>query len=186
MTMVLVSTDTISSLGREIERRRRLGLDTFDEWWEGVYVVVPGPLPEHGYNAGRLFGFLHQLAEPVGLRVATPVNIGTEQDDCRVPDVGVFRPDTPRTSPAFLSTAELVVEILSPGEKPGVKLGFYARARVNEYLEVDMPKRSIRLLRRVGDDWEPVAQSEVVPFRADADSLIADDGTTYTIDWPSD
>jgi Uma2 family endonuclease len=184
MTMVLVSTDTISSLGREIERRHELGLDTFDEWWEGVYVVVPGPSPEHGRITWRLAAFIGPLAEAAALEVATPVNIGADQDDCRVPDIGVFKPDTPRTSPAFLSTAELVAEILSPGEKPGAKLDFYARSGVNEYLEVDLPGRSLRLLRRDNERWEPATESGVLPFQVDGDGLVASDGTTYRIDWP--
>ena len=44
-----------------------------------------------------------------------------------MPDLGIFRRDTSRTSPAFLETAELVVEVLSPGERAGEKLPFYAR-----------------------------------------------------------
>src|SRR4051794_21181102 len=157
--MSLVHNPTMDELRRnqpslaEIAERRRLGLDTFDEWWDGVYVAVTGPSPEHGMFIAELCVLLHALAGRVGLRVATPLNIGINQRDCRVPDVAVFRLDTPRTSPAFLTTAVLVVEILSPGEKAGAKLDFYAEWQVDEYLEGDQRAATARLLRRGGGRW---------------------------------
>jgi hypothetical protein len=37
MTLVLASTDQVPELADVIARRRELGLDTYDEWWEGTY-----------------------------------------------------------------------------------------------------------------------------------------------------
>src|SRR6266508_2655828 len=122
MTMVLASTDVVPGLQEEIERRHKLGLDTFDEWWEGVYVIATGPGPEHGGITADLGGFMGPLVKRRGLKHSAPLNIGVDKVDCRVPDYGVFRPDTPRPSRAFLASAELVAEILSPGGKAGAKL----------------------------------------------------------------
>ncbi|MDP9405770.1 MAG: Uma2 family endonuclease [Actinomycetota bacterium] len=184
MTTVMASTDAVPELAAALARRRRLGLDTYDEWWEGVYRVVTGPTPEHGRIAGRIFAFLDRLAEGPNLHVSAPLNVGADKDDARVPDVGVFVAGTPRTSPAFLSTAALVVEVLSADERPGAQLDFYARWGVDEYLEVDSGVRAVRLLRHTADGWQPTAASAVLPFRVADDELVAD-AERYRVDWPA-
>lgn len=183
MTTVLASTDQVPELEAVLVRRRNQGLHTYDEWWDGVYRIVTGPTPEHGQVAGRVFAFLDRLAEGTDLKVSAPVNIGIDKDDARVPDLGVFRDGTPRSSPAFLRTAELVVEILSRGEAAGAKLDFYAAWVVDEYLEIDLAGRTLRLLRREGDRWVPATASQVLPFTVDVGGLIAADHR-YPIDWP--
>jgi Uma2 family endonuclease len=97
-----------------------------------------------------------------GLALSTPLNVGVDKDDARVPDLGVFRRDTPRSSPAFLDTAELVVEVLSPGERAGEKLPFYASRSVREYLEVDLRARTVRLVANRDGGWVPIDRSGVV------------------------
>ena len=67
-----------------------------------------------------------RLLDP-SLEVLPDINIGIDKEDARVPDLAVLNVDVPMTSHAFASTAELVVEILSPGQRPGEKLPFYAR-----------------------------------------------------------
>ena len=166
----------VPDVGRLIDERRRLGLDLFDEWHEGVYVIVAGPSPEHGDIALELGAILKPLARARGLRIATPTNIGTDEDDSRVPDLTVYRPDTPRTSQAFLATAELAIEVLSPRERPQAKLGFYAAHGVREYVEVDPDARTVRLWRNVDGSWHEFARSEVLEFDC---STVASD-----IDWP--
>jgi Uma2 family endonuclease len=152
MVAVRATTDQVPALAKEISRREATGEDTYDEWWNGVYRIVTGPSPEHSRLVGKLFVLL--LAEAVGLHVAAPVNIGINREDCRVPDLGVYRPDTPRTSPAFLETAVMVVEVLSPGEVPGEKLPFYGAWGVQEYLEIDQERRNARLLVARHQQWE--------------------------------
>jgi Uma2 family endonuclease len=152
----------VPDVGRLIDERRRLGLDLFDEWHEGVYVIVAGPSPEHGDIALELGAILKPIARARGLRIATPTNIGTDEDDSRVPDLTVYRPDAPRTSPAFLATAELAVEVLSPRERPQAKLGFYAARGVKEYVEVDPDARTVRLWRNVDGSWHESVRSDVL------------------------
>jgi Uma2 family endonuclease len=95
------------------------------------------------------------------------VNIGIDKVDARVPDLAVYRPDTERTSAAFLATAELVVEVLSPGEAAGAKLDFYADRGVREYLEIDLASGDVRLLAHRADRWEPIDRSDVVELSVD-------------------
>lgn len=171
--MVQTSTDDAPELLDLIERRRAQGLDRHDEWWEGVYRIVTGPSLEHGRLVLRLGALLDRLAAERGLVAAAPVNIGTDKVDARVPDIAVVRSDTPRTSPAFLSTAELVVEILSPGERSGAKLPFYAQSNVGEYLEIDQDDGSVTMLAHRDGEWVPIERSEVVDLAtADVTALL--------------
>lgn len=63
--------------------------------------------------------------------------------------------------------AELVVEILSPGQRPGEKLPFYARRHIDEYVEIDLTRRTVRLLRNVDGTWLPADRCEVAVVTAD-------------------
>jgi len=171
--MVQASTDQAPELLELIERRRTTGLDRYDEWWQGVYRIVTGPSPEHGRLAGKLFACLDRSAAARALHVGTPVNIGIDKVDARVPDLAVYHPDTERTSPAFLATAELVVEILSPGEQAGEKLPFYAAWNVREYLEIDLTTGAVRLLANRNGAWEPVQTSDVLDLTtADVEAVV--------------
>ena len=160
--MVQTSTDDAPELLALIEQRRAHGLDRYDEWWEGVYRIVTGPTPEHGEFVVALAALLLPKAQLHHLGVSAPTNIGLDKFDARVPDLAVFRRDTERTSPAFLTTAELVVEVLSTGERPGEKLPFYATWNVSECLEIDLSGRSVRLLANQGGVWTPIAESSVI------------------------
>jgi Uma2 family endonuclease len=165
MVAVRATTDQVPALAEEIGRREATGEDTYDEWWNGVYRIVTGPSPEHGRLVNKLAILLDPLAESVGLHTAAPVNIGINREDCRVPDLAVYHPNTPRTSQAFLETAVMVVEVLSPGEVPGEKLPFYGAWGVQEYLEIDQARRSARLL--VIDDqqqWGVAGTSRALQF----------------------
>jgi Uma2 family endonuclease len=165
--MVQASTDEAPELLALIEQRRANGLDTYDEWWDGVYRIVTGPSPEHGEFVAILSAALLPKARARGLGLSTPVNVGEDKYDAKVPDLGIFRRDTPRSSPAFLDTAELVVEVLSPGERAGEKLPFYASRGVREYLEVDLGRASVRMLANVDGEWRDVRASSVIDLAVD-------------------
>lgn len=160
--IVHATTDQVPELLDVIERRHADGLDWFDEWWQGVYRVVTGPTPEHGQLTLALGALLLERGRRRGLSTGAPINIGTDKWDARVPDVAVYRPDTERTSPAFLSTAEIVVEILSPSERAGEQLDFSSKWGVEEYLEIDLTAATVRLLARRADGWRSVTSSAVV------------------------
>lgn len=188
MTTVLASTDALAGLEEALERRRAQGLDTYDEWWDGVYRIVTGPPPEHGRIALRLGAFLDALCAGTDLWVSAPLNVGIDKQDARVPDIGVIREDVERTSPAFVASAVLVVEVLSKGESPGEKLAFYARWQVEEYLEVDPARREVRLLVRQDQAWQASEASPALGFVLDGDVLAgtgAHAEARHTIDWPA-
>lgn len=167
MTTVHARTDQLGGLQELIEERRARGLDTYDYWADGEYVVVPGPSLEHGEMAVELAVVLKPPARARGLRYSAPANIGRDRQDCRIPDIAFFRPGARRTSPAFLAEAELVVEILSPEEERDAKLDFYAAWGVREYLEVDWQAQRLRLLRREGLAWVEQRTSAVLGVTVD-------------------
>lgn len=175
----------MAGLAEAIEARHAAGLDRYDEWWEGVYRIVTGPSPEQGRLAAWLARALWAPAEAAGLHVAAPINIGTDKADCRVPDIGVYRPDTERTSPTFLATAALVVELLSPAEVPGAKLGFYLSHGIEEVLDVDVVTGHARLLIRPdttsdpADPWAEAPASQVIPALLIVDSAVEVSGERY-------
>ena len=183
MTTVLASTEALPELVDVLARRHQLGLDGCDEWWEGVYRVVTGPSPEHGTIVLELGAFLLPLARAARRHVGAQANIGQDKVDCRVPDLAVWGPDTPRTSTAFLASADLVVEILSPGEQSGAKLDFYGRWRVAEYLEIDLHGRTLTLLCRTGEAWATSHRSDVLGFDVLPGGLRSAT-SAYRITWP--
>jgi len=132
-----------------------------------VYRIVTGPSPEHGEFVVNLGAVLIPKVRARGLGLSTPVNVGEDKYDAKVPDLGIFRRDTPRSSPAFLDTAELVVEVLSPGERAGEKLPFYASRNVKEYLEIDLRLRTVRMLTNVDGQWRDARASGVIELSVD-------------------
>jgi Uma2 family endonuclease len=165
--MVQTSTDEAPELLARIEQRRANGLDRHDEWWEGVYRIVTSPTREHQRLLMALLTLLVSRLDDPMLEVLPDINIGLDKQDARLPDIAVLKVDVPLTSPAFVATAEMVVEILSPGERAGEKLPFYARWSVHEYLEIDLAHHTARLLRNTGGDWRPVERCHVIDLSVD-------------------
>jgi len=143
-----------------LERRRQAGVDRLDEVWQGVRHMVPGPSFEHGRVAQQLAELLGPPARAGGLLpVMHEFNLGESEHDFRVPDGGLHRPGA---AGVWLSTAAVVVEILSPGDETWQKLPFYAAHDVDEVLIVDPTERSVTWLGlRVGE-YEPVGRSGLI------------------------
>jgi len=89
------------------------------------------------------------------------------------------------TSPAFLATATMAVELRSPGEVLGAKLAFYRANGVEEVLEVNVATLRARLLLRPDSTAEPAAPwaeasaSQVIPGLLIVDGTVEIDGEPY-------
>ncbi|MGA2930234.1 MAG: Uma2 family endonuclease [Solirubrobacteraceae bacterium] len=156
-----------------LERRRSRGLDRHDEVWTGVYVMMPAPGEAHWLVDDQLAELLRPLARQAGLVSSGEFNLG-DRDDYVIPDRGLHRPEVRGD---WRSTAALVVEILSPGDRTWEKLGFYAARHVEEVVIVDPRERTVSWLA-LRDDGSYGA--------ADHSSLI-DVGVaelSERIDWP--
>ncbi len=125
-----------------IARRRALGLDRYDEVWEGEYHMSPAAHSGHGELDQQLAVLLSTPARRAGLVGLGPCNIGVA-NDYRVPDRSLHRASPGAT---FVATAALVVEIVSPGDESWAKLDFYAARGVDEVLLIDPSTRTITWL----------------------------------------
>jgi Uma2 family endonuclease len=126
----------------QIAERHRLGLDRFDEIWDGRYHVNAAPHPRHSFLLRHAERLLDERAEAKGLVPLGEFNIGTPSD-YRIPDAGYV--DALPTE-AFVPTARLVVEVLSPNDETLAKLPFYAHHRVDEVLLIDLAARTVTWL----------------------------------------
>lgn len=157
-----------------LERRRSLGQDLLDEVWAGVYHVNPAPHSRHVAIQQQLAVLLDPLARAAGLLPRVGIfNLG-EESDYRVPDGGLLRPGA---DAVYLSSAAMVIEIVSPDDKTWEKLSFYATHGVDELLIVDPQERRVHWLALPldGED-QPVEHSSLVALTA---AELAE-----RIDWP--
>src|SRR5438128_943754 len=110
-----------------LEDRRRRGADLFDEMWDGVLHMVPAPSSGHQGLGTRLVAILLDLAEARGFRVFYETRLyrrDAPADDYRIPDLMVVRPEHV-SARGVESGADVVIEILSPGDETYEKVGFY-------------------------------------------------------------
>jgi Uma2 family endonuclease len=156
-----------------LERRRQAGADRFDEVWEGVYHMVPGPSFEHARLEAQLLAVLRAPAGAAGLIVTGQFNLGEGEDDFRVPDGGLHRPGAGGT---WQPTAALVIEIVSPGDQSWQKLPFYAKHNVDEVLIVDPAERTVTWLALGEVEQRPVQRSGLIELGS---TELAEQ-----IDWP--
>jgi Uma2 family endonuclease len=164
--------DRPAELQALINRRHAQGLDLFDEVWEGEYHMAPYAKFRHGQIDQMVAELLGPLARAAGLVPSGPFNLGSP-DDFRVPDRGIHRSPT---DGAWVSTAAIVVEILSPDDETYDKLPFYARRGVDEVLIFDHDERRVHVLARRGDRYEEIDRSTLLAAGVDA--------LTEHIAWP--
>jgi hypothetical protein len=143
-----------------LQRRRRAGVDRLDEVWQGVRHMVPGPSFEHARIATQLTLLLDPPSRDAGLLLAMhEFNLGASEHDFRVPDGGLHRPGA---AGVWLSTAAIVVEILSPGDETWQKLPFYAAHDVDEILIVDPDARTVTWLGLRDGEYQSVERSGLI------------------------
>ena len=142
-----------------LDERRRLGLDVFDEMWEGVLHMVPPPSGEHQCLGSELIAVFVGAAKRRGLVASYETGLFAADDDYRVPDIVVSRPAN-RSHRGVDDTAELVVELRSAGDESYEKLPWYAARGVTEMLIVDPATRRFELYRNHSGAAVPVAPDD--------------------------
>lgn len=152
-----------TQLEQLILRRQALGLDIYDEIWEGTYHVAPAAHPAHGYVDHALAVLLDPYAKAARLLATGPFNLG-DPSDYRVPDHGYHRSFP---GDIWVSTAAIVVEVVSPDDETYAKFSFYADHRVEEILVGDPQKRSVLWFRRDADHYVDAEASALLDVRAD-------------------
>ncbi len=158
-----------AELDAVIARRHALGLDTFDEVWEGDDHLAPAAHSSHGLLVHQVIVLLGPLAVEAGLIGSGPFNLG-DADDFRVPDAGYHRVVPSST---FVPTAAIAVEVVSPYDETWQKLGFYAAHEVDELLIVTSASRRLLWLVRDGGEYRESDVSRLLGAKS-----------TLRIDWP--
>ncbi len=142
------------------ERRERLGLDHYDEVWEGVLHMNPPPAVEHQYIVQQLYDLLGPLARRVGLVPLFQVfGVGEGRDNYRVPDGGLFRS---RPHGVWQETAALAIEVLSPDDETWAKFEFYAAHEIDELLIVDPKERAVQWFALLEGKYKPIDRSGLI------------------------
>jgi Uma2 family endonuclease len=142
MAMVLADPDP-----EWLAERARLGIDRWDEVWDGVLHVPPTPGTTHQGFSGDLMFALRPITTAQGLRLFYELSVydpAKGEKNYRTPDLVV-------AAPADLSErgveghAELVVEVLSPHDESRQKFAFYAARGIPEFWIVDPTTREIEV-----------------------------------------
>lgn len=154
----VVLGDPPAALVSLIAERQRLGLDGYDEIWQGEYHMAPMASVEHATACLRIGRLLSERAEEFGLTGSTAFNLGAAHD-FRVPDVGVHRGE-PRG--VWVATAVVVVEVRSRDDETYEKFGFYFERGVEELLVADLETRRVQWWVRGAAAFEPAAASAVL------------------------
>lgn len=141
-----------------LEERRRHGVDRWDEMWEGELHMVPPPAERHQSLGSGLLAAFHPLVTARGLKIAYEIGLFAADDDYRVPDLAVYRSDQ-ASARGLEGAAELVVEIVSPGDESRAKLPWYAAHGVAEVVLIDRDHLAVEAYRTV--DGLPERQVEV-------------------------
>jgi len=129
--------------------------------------MVPPPSDPHQAFGTHLLIALGPIATAAGLEPRYEGGYFRAVDDYRQPDL-LFARREHFTHRGLEGPADLVVEILWPGDESRDKLGFYAAMSVSEVLLVDPVTREFELLCLADDgNYAPVAPDDAgaVPCR---------------------
>lgn len=136
-----------------IEERRRLGIDTYDEVWDGGYHVNPYPLLEHQRLCTDLLVQVAPWLSGDRGRLMLGINIidaAAGWDDYRCPDlVFIAEARLQRLSREGMrgEGPDAAFEIRSPGDDTYRKLPFYAALGVREVVVIDRDTKRVEVFR---------------------------------------
>ena len=148
----------------ELERRRKLGLDHWDEMWEGVLHMAPAPAFEHQRMQSELAAFLVILFKRKQRgTIVGAINVFDERSrlpDYRIPDftfVAAGREEVIAEDGIRGGAPDAVIEIRSPGDETYEKLPFFARLGVREVVVIDRDTKRTEVFRLAGEQYLAVA-----------------------------
>jgi Uma2 family endonuclease len=137
-----------------LDERKELGLDQWDEVWDGVTVVPPMPNNEHYNLAFRLCSAFSDVIDwdrgdvtVPGGNVSDIAGKGWEKKNYRCPDAIVHLAGgiAKDIGTHWYMGPDFLVEIISPGEEPHAKFDFYAKVKTRELLIVDRDPWALEL-----------------------------------------
>jgi Uma2 family endonuclease len=163
MKGVILDPDELKEI---IRRRRRMGIDQFDEVWNGVYVMSPIADNEHQKLAYDLTKAIDEArCGDDAIRVYPAVNVSDREvkwkKNFRCPDAAVFLEGNPAEDRGthWYGGPDFAVEVLSPRDRSRKKFAFYTKVGVRELLLIDRKPWTLELYRPQGKTMELVGKS---------------------------
>jgi len=176
---------------QQLQDRRALGLDRFDEVWNGELHMHRSPTPDHQRIALRLATIFTLLADERDLEVFHNLDVldpVLRDQNYRQPDVAIVRPgDT--DGRGIIGPCELVVEVRSPRDETFLKLGFYAATGAKQVLVIEPTTRTAELYDLVDGEYR-VNEGDgdggltIAALPVSFESVAGADGTVLRITWP--
>ena len=164
MTTLILDADFEA---QTLAQRRALGLDRFDEVWDGVYIMAPLANNEHQDLRSSLAAAMRNAVGWDGPeRVHAGANVSDREEgwlhNYRIPDVVVVYPGGAARDcdTHWCGGPDFCVEIASPGDRSHDKLDFYARIGVRELLLVDRDPWDVQLYRLANGRLQLVGHSD--------------------------
>jgi len=137
-----------------IKERKRLGIDRYDEVWEGMYVMPSMPNNVHQELLDDLGDVLTEVVKQAGLgKKYQGANVSDRRkrwkQNYRVPDMVVVLNNSRAVDCGtyFFGGPDFLVEVESPGDDTEEKVPFYSKIGVRELLIIHCDSRTLRLLR---------------------------------------
>ncbi len=171
-----------------LQERAEWGLDKRDEVWDGVLHVVPPTSMPHQELETELVIVMRTVVQNLGLKALPEIgvffDVGFDKENYRTPDVVVADPRN-CTRRGVERRAELVVEVLSPGDESRHKFSFYASCGIPEYWLVDPITREIEIyvLRDGTYELQPTRDDGSVEAPRLSLTVRVIDGPKLRIDW---
>lgn len=153
MRAVIVDSHAIQEL---VERRKKLGIDRWDEVWDGEWHLSPAPSIEHQRMVKELLRILMEVVEDVGLGlVFQGVNVADPSQgltDFRIPDISiVLQGSHAQAQEIFIAGGpDVLIEVYSPGDETYEKLPWYGEQGVKEVFILDRETKRVEFYRHDG------------------------------------
>ena len=177
MSAVLVTDPGLA--GEVVNTRAGTDADRWTEVWEGVIVLPTLPNDQHQEIQGRLLLPLLLLYEVTGLgKVRAGVNVTDRhpnwRENYRCPDVVAYLNGTPAVNYGtyWVGGPDFLVEIISPGEDPAGKLGFYAAVGTREVLVVERDPWALEVFQLRGGVLVSAGRSDLASPRVLASGVL--------------
>jgi Uma2 family endonuclease len=166
---------------RIVNERQALGLDGYDEVWDGDYVISPLANDEHQDVTTGLVVIIGVVVRWTGLgEVRAGINISDRKErwteNYRVPEIAVFLQNTKAVNCGthWFGGADFTAEIISKGDLTREMLPFYSKIGTRELLIVDrfpwalelygLKRKKLRLVGRSTADSPTWLRSTVLPL----------------------
>jgi len=146
----------------ELAHRRLVGLDRWDEMWDGVLHMTPAPSLEHQRVLGRLIGFLESHLRCAGRGSLLPgINVFGAETNYRIPDltfVAAGHEHVLCTDGVRVGGPDAVIEIRSPDDESYEKFPFYAALGTREVIVIDRDTKRPEIYRLAGSHFVALQQ----------------------------